>query len=782
MDGRVGVAAAWALGMAMWGAGASPASAAIGIQPAPADDRFEIEHRQAVAANPPDLHLQLQVQGGSRRFHQGEIIRLDLGFSSTIPQRYRLDTAGYDRSGRLHLEEFHLAPAVGVVDPLWEYFTQYLGRFVGGHHQVPLLTETPAVLTLDLNEWARFDRPGTYRLYVTSHRVADLGSSPGVGFSAGEPVPVSSNVVELTIDDADARWSSQVLADAIRAIDTGSPRQRADGCRKLRFLGSPAAAREMARRYDENDRTCSGELMLGLVGSPERQAVIRAMSARLVAPDQEVDGWFLENFALLAADPAGIPVHSPEVLGRQPGFGRSEEQWRIRHATLDASWRRQRARLLAALPRKTGRARPVSALTLLDLATLRPSCEPGEPAAVPPRQAEDLRQLVAQGFSELPAAKQHDLLSVRWPMLRGPDMAAPLRLLYTAPPALPWQGGEDLRTLALRRLFELAPAEATPLLLAEARRPVPRVGREALRLLPEPVASELELEIVDHLEQALVAETDALTFLVAKCATRAVLPRVRALYERGLSDGRCPQAPLIAYFLRVEPVLGKAKLLELLDTAPLPGSRSCATGLLGEVGQLFYSAELESAAVAHLDDPDLEVATEAAKLLGQRGSPAAEAPLWDRLERWHAHWETRRTQVDLFENHAERSLACALVEAIARSPAWLVERPQIERLRGLSVGQQMDDRVQSLLRLPARDAAGRITLGASLDVDGNQELIVGQYTLSTLDAARSKLAQFPSGTVFRWRSCPLPGREHEQEAMIEELAGFLRDRGMTLVR
>src|ERR1700724_902661 len=302
MDGRVGVAAAWALGMAMWGAGASPASAAIGIQPAPADDRFEIEHRQAVAANPPDLHLQLQVQGGSRRFHQGEIIRLDLGFSRPIPQRYRLDTAGYDRSGRLHLEEFHLAPAVGVVDPLWEYFTQYLGRFVGGHHQVPLLTETPAVLTLDLNEWARFDRPGTYRLYVTSHRVADLGSSPGVGFSAGEPVPVSSNVVELTIDDADARWSSQVLADAIRAIDTGSPRQRADGCRKLRFFGSPAAARERARRYDEKDRTCSGELMLGLVGSPERQAVIRAMSARLVAPDQEGDGWVLENFALLAAD------------------------------------------------------------------------------------------------------------------------------------------------------------------------------------------------------------------------------------------------------------------------------------------------------------------------------------------------------------------------------------------------------------------------------------------------------------------------------------------------
>jgi len=41
MGGRVSVAAGWALGMAMWGAGALPASAAIGIQLPPADDRFE---------------------------------------------------------------------------------------------------------------------------------------------------------------------------------------------------------------------------------------------------------------------------------------------------------------------------------------------------------------------------------------------------------------------------------------------------------------------------------------------------------------------------------------------------------------------------------------------------------------------------------------------------------------------------------------------------------------------------------------------------------------------
>jgi len=771
-------AAAWMLCLAIWGAGTPRCAGASPMPSQPAENRFEVEHRQAVAANPPDLRLTLQLQAGPARFRQGGIIRLDLSFSSTSPGRYRLDAAGYDRSGRLHLEEFHLDPGTDVADPLWEYFAAY-ARWGGGIRQEPLLKEAPETLHLDLNEWVRFDRPGTYRLYVTSRRVAGVSSSNSEAAFSGVATPVSSNVVEITIDEADARWSGPVLADAIRDLDTGtSDVARKAACRTIRFLGSPAAAREMARRYDPNDRPCNSELMFGLIGSPQRQAAIQAINERLEAPDKLVDGWFLENLALIVADPAGIPLHSPEVPGQLPGHGVSDEEWRTRHATIQTSFRRQAARLLAALPRKTGRARAVSALTLLDLATPRPNCGPGEASAVPPEEAEHLRQVVAEGFSLFPAAEQHSLLSGRWALLRGPGMAAELRHLYLDPPALPFQGGESLATLALRRLYEMAPAEAMPLLFEEARRPMPHVGREALRLLPEEATSKLELEIVEHLEVAPMAAADALSFLVARYATRAVLSRIQALYARALNDGMCAQAPLVGYFLRVEPALGKSKLLEVLDTPPQPGLASCAARVLGEVGRLFYSSEVESVAISRLDDPDLEVAIEAAKLLGLQGSPAAEAPLWRRLELWHERWKPQARELRLIGNYKAESLGRGLREAIAESPAWLVDRPQLERLRGLSVGPDSGSWLES--QLTFREAAGRISLGISFDGDGHPELTVAQYTLHSLDAARSKLGQFPRGTVFRLGSCVCPSLDMRREALVKELTSFVQSHGMVV--
>ena len=57
-----------ALGVASWGIGAAPSRAAPGVTPRPEDDPFGVEHRQAVAANPPDLVLTLGLEAGTNRF------------------------------------------------------------------------------------------------------------------------------------------------------------------------------------------------------------------------------------------------------------------------------------------------------------------------------------------------------------------------------------------------------------------------------------------------------------------------------------------------------------------------------------------------------------------------------------------------------------------------------------------------------------------------------------------------------------------------------------------
>jgi hypothetical protein len=52
------------------------------------------------------------------RFQQGEIIQVELSFTSSAKNRYQLKVAEYDRSGRLEIESYHLDPSGGATDAL----------------------------------------------------------------------------------------------------------------------------------------------------------------------------------------------------------------------------------------------------------------------------------------------------------------------------------------------------------------------------------------------------------------------------------------------------------------------------------------------------------------------------------------------------------------------------------------------------------------------------------------------------------------------------------------
>src|ERR1035438_10344182 len=84
------------------------------------ESSFDERYQQASASNPSDLQFVLRT-AASARFHPGERIPLTLEFSSTAPDKYRLNAATYDRSGRLPTEAFVL-DRDDVADPLIDYF------------------------------------------------------------------------------------------------------------------------------------------------------------------------------------------------------------------------------------------------------------------------------------------------------------------------------------------------------------------------------------------------------------------------------------------------------------------------------------------------------------------------------------------------------------------------------------------------------------------------------------------------------------------------------------
>src|SRR5436309_12628881 len=69
----------------------------------------------------PKVDLKVSLVGDRHEFHMGEIIPIKLSFRSQIKERYQLNEAHYDRSGRMEYEHFSVTPADGAVDPLANY-------------------------------------------------------------------------------------------------------------------------------------------------------------------------------------------------------------------------------------------------------------------------------------------------------------------------------------------------------------------------------------------------------------------------------------------------------------------------------------------------------------------------------------------------------------------------------------------------------------------------------------------------------------------------------------
>jgi hypothetical protein len=167
-----------------------------------------------------DSGVQLSISTKSTRFFSGEVIPLDLAFSSTTPKRYQINLARYDRSGRMNYEQFFVEPKEATRDPLQLYFNSIAGFVGGGLTGFELLALSPTIIRLNLNEWVSFERPGTYRMSVVSHRVSDSAASDR---PMGEPVEVKSNWIELKIVAPDPSWQQEELVKLRQALNHRTP-------------------------------------------------------------------------------------------------------------------------------------------------------------------------------------------------------------------------------------------------------------------------------------------------------------------------------------------------------------------------------------------------------------------------------------------------------------------------------------------------------------------------------------------------------------------------------
>src|SRR5215470_11409368 len=79
---------------------------------------FELKRRDESSKNPANISFTIRLAGGRGVFSQGEVIRIETSFSSSLPKKYEMSLQAWDRSGRLRLDEFHIDPEEGFSDPM----------------------------------------------------------------------------------------------------------------------------------------------------------------------------------------------------------------------------------------------------------------------------------------------------------------------------------------------------------------------------------------------------------------------------------------------------------------------------------------------------------------------------------------------------------------------------------------------------------------------------------------------------------------------------------------
>lgn len=683
----------------------------------------------ATALNQPsDVSLRLSLKDGQSIFREGETITLIAEYSSTAEKKYHMSTRNYDRSGRLsYMEVFCVTPDTGT-DPLADYFNgigMWFGGGLGGDKELGREAQT---ISLELNEWKSLT-PGSYRLSVLSHRIYEPSESSPFLVTAHN-FAVRSNEVEFQVIPAEPAWQAEQLSAALRAVDSsGDGDEARHAARVLRFLGSEASTRELARRYWASDQPFGWDLKFGLFGSPHRTAAIEGMKAALGSSQHPVTEEFAQMLATLEiqADPKlKLPVYDEH----------HDEEWKQAHEIYIAEFDKRTAKYMsqaaAAVQSKTGKAR---AVTVTELLLSRFELEPAAKS--------QLRQVLLSSWASLPGRRQAELIQFRWEQVGGPEWLPTLKAIVAGEPNLRHSFDQVDRGIAMRRIYEFAPEQGRDLILKEISNPKGDVGIETLGMLPEKELPPVEQPVLTRLKNGNGTDVDYQ--LIERYASVRVFPEVKSHYGAGRGRWACvPQTAMLLYFLRVQP---QYEISQFNDAFGQREKTGCYRSLITAVGEKFWDLKIERIAIAALNDESVDVQRDAAEALGKYGSARAESALWTRLEKFHQKRQDKAEELSSAPSDDRQALSIAgleqnLVQAITNGQAWFATEETVHRLQSLVSPQLQNELEASLQEIEREDHS--LTLNWS--PQGMLWYNVGHYQGKSMAALKQKLAQFPAGT------------------------------------
>ncbi len=724
-----------------------------------------LAHWQELRAKQPPA-VTFEITATKSQFYLGELIPLELSFTSTEPNGFRADSRMQDRAGRLNgVEEFLVDPAALTEDPLHGLPGE--GGGMGGLSGGPIvLSAKPCTFEKLLNEWIRFRKPGKYRIAIVSHRVVQI-ADPAKAEQISVPgarVDLVSNILKLDIIPAPADWMKQQIAASVKILDAPvDPNEEARERRlvagqTLRFLDSPEAAIELAKRLGSGDDVDSWSLHMGVLGSPYRKQLLPVIEARLIATDEPVWDRYLDTLSHLSELVAsGGPMDS---FPKNPALQNAWKEEARRRAEFAASKRREyAARLIASLPSKQPEARVISMNTLIDSA--------GRDGRADTTWLPATAASIVADFRSLSSRTQINLLAARWNIIGNPAMLPLLREIYAHP------SEQAARDLAVRRIYDLAPDEGRRIILSQIAQVYSDLSISTLLILPDRSLPELNIELASRVEAGQSAD-----MLILRYATGDVVGRVEQAYLRRNAEYdrqkllHC-RGPLIYYFLKYDPPFGERELRKDIAQQSAPPACYDIGFQFSSLDGYAYSPALERLAIEFLSSPAVPVKRGAAEVLGKYGSPAAEKPLWDTLEYFRSWWKGREEQLKEPIGQESLLLERALRIALAQADGWTLQEDGLNRILDLCSSDWCKQDVRDWLPFASQPVAIRLSSGSD-----QFHASVAQYDCQSEEQMRRKIRQFPAGTVFR--IAPFAQGDSRFRAAFEKTEQLVRSEGYSL--
>jgi hypothetical protein len=536
---------------------------------------------------------------------------------------------------------------------------------------------------------------------------------------------LTSHPLTLRILPRDEAWAARQLVSARAALQAMRPDQlppdplndhRRDSVRTLRYLETENAARVLAAFWGHN-LAVDEEIRIALWASPHRALIRSELERLMAAPDLPLTNLYLGT---------AIEFAMREAEARSGGLS-------LTQAETDAIAQRTYEAALRVAPAKKGAAR---ATTYYFLMTSGPRPFSGQPA---------IRQGLIAALPQAGVDVWWSVLDSEWPRFASPEIVPHLGRAISRT----WPPGFDVAGMALRRLRELDPIRARQEIARLLAAGNFAVSDQQLLDVPVPSSPELDAALAEQYQQAKPVEAR-----IARFASPALAGKIQ---ERGTCV-----TPLTAYFFRVDAEAARRRLAEHRKANP-----PCNALVFNGFEAQLASPGLEKQALDDLAGTDPNFRFAAIQVLRAAGSEAAEQPLWKALE------AAAKPGTDA-ANSSAQAIREALVGALLNGINWLVTPAKLDRLAALCQGGMSCAevvRVKDAMRAPYSLTA--------IFAQGRTGFLLAHYNLRDQNELEVKAAQFPRGTVFRWRGYGTPEAPFVAQAH-ERARAVLAQHGLTL--